>query len=86
MPTPIEICCPGCGHTWEETWEEEVICEDTVVELEEQLEAKDKQMAEMREFLKSFVDEFDKTPGVYSVNRVLTKAEIQKMRRLVEST
>ena len=39
----------------------------------------------MREFLKNFVDEFDKTPGVYSVNRVLTKAEIQKMRRLVEN-
>lgn len=81
MPTPIEICCPGCGHTWEE----EDICEDNVTELEEQLEAKDKQMAEMREFLKSFVDEFDKTPGVYSVNRVLTKSEVQKMRRLVEN-
>ena len=81
MPTPIEICCPGCGHTWEE----EDICGDAVTELEEQIEAKDKQMAEMREFLKSFVDEFDKTPGVYSVNRVLTKAEIQKMRRLVEN-
>ena len=81
MSTPIEICCPGCGHTWEED-----ICEDAVTELEDQIEAKDKQMAEMREFLKSFVDEFDKTPGVYSVNRVLTKAEIQKMRRLVEST
>lgn len=82
MPTPIEICCPGCGHTWED----EYVCEDVVTELEEQLEAKDQLMDEMREFLKSFVDEFDKTPGVYSVNRVLTKAEIQKMRRLVERT
>ena len=52
--------------------------------LEEQLEAKEAQMAEMREFLKGFVDEFDKTPSVYSVTRVLTKTEIRTMRRLVE--
>ena len=81
MPTPTEICCPGCGHTWED----EYVCEDVVTELEEQLDVKEQHLAEMREFLKSFVDEFDKTPGVYSVNRVLTKAEIQKMRRLVEN-
>ena len=80
MPIPIEICCPGCGHTWED----EYVCEDVVTELEEQLDAKNETVAEMREFLKGFVDEFDRTPAVYSVTRVLTKAEIMTMRRLIE--
>ena len=47
---------------------------------------KDQVIAEMREFMKGFVDEFDKVPSTYSVTRTLTKAEIQTMRRLVERT
>ena len=49
----------------------------------EDYEAQEQRLGEMREFLKSIVDDFDRTPSVYSINRVLTKAEIQKMRRLV---
>lgn len=78
----VEICCPGCGHTWDD----EDVCEDVVTQLEEQITTLTADMAEMREFLKGIVDEFDKTPSVYSINRVLTKAEIMKMRRLVERT
>ena len=77
-----ELSCPNCGRTWEDDY----VCEDVVVELEEQLKAKEAAMAEMREFLRGFVDEFDKTPSVYSVTRVLTKADIQTMRRLVEKS
>ena len=81
----VEICCPGCGHTWDaEDLFDEADLEDAKSDLEEKLAAQEQRLGEMREFLKSIVDEFDRTPSVYSINRVLTKAEIQKMRRLVK--
>lgn len=80
-----DITCPECNHRWVD---DDLLDVDDLInqksELEEQLDAKDKTIAEMREFLKGFVDEFDKTPAVYSVTRTLTKAEIRTMRRLVE--
>lgn len=82
-----DITCPGCKHWWVD---DDLLDENELVnqksELEDQLEAKEATMAEMREFLKGFVDEFDKTPAVYSVTRTLTKAEILTMRRLVENS
>lgn len=77
----MNVHCPSCEHVWEEDYFEE----DDINVYKEKIEALTANMAEMREFLKNFVDEFDKTPSVYLVNRVLTKAEIQKMRRLVEN-
>lgn len=73
------LTCPACGHEWEDDY----VCGDVVSELEEQLEALAATMEEMRDFMKGIVDEFDKVPATYSINRVLTKAEIQKMRRLI---
>ena len=80
-----DITCPECNHWWVD---EDLLDEDELInqksELEEQLDTKDKTIAEMLEFLKGFVDEFDKTPAAYSVTRTLTKAEIRTMCRLVE--
>ena len=82
-----DITCPSCKHGWlDYDLFDEADLEDAKADLEEKLETLQKSAAEMREFLKGIVDEFDKTPKVYSINRVLTKAEIQKMRRLVETT
>ena len=76
----IDVHCPNCQHFWEEDYFEEA---DLDV-YKEQIEAKDQVITEMREFMKGFVDEFDKVPSTYSVTRTLTKAEVQTMRRLVE--
>ena len=76
----IDVHCPNCEHVWEEDYFDEA---DLDV-YKEQIETKDQVIAEMREFMKGFVDEFDKVPSTYSVTRTLTKAEIQTMRRLVE--
>ena len=73
----VDVHCPNCEHVWED---EDLFDEDAMEAKNARLNAKEDLLARMREELKAIVDFYDSPTGDHGY----TKADIQRIRRLVE--
>ena len=82
----VDVHCPNCEHVWED----EDLCDETDIGTEtdkfrDRLVIKEDLLARMREELKAIVDRWDRK-GIqpYLTTTAFNKADIQRIRRLVE--
>lgn len=77
----VDVHCPNCEHVWEdEDLFDETGIETETDEFRDRLAIKEDLLGRMREELKAIVDFYDSQTGDHGY----TKADIQRIRRLVE--